>query len=108
MSFRLPWVSARRLSPLSILFSLIACLAGLGPGLLAQTAHFSGVVKTLASGSGFSYPSGVAVDGSGNVFVADNYNNGVKGVVAAGRHPTGHTLGHPLVLPPCAGACTDR
>src|SRR6202041_3211436 len=33
-------------------------------------------INTL--GSGFSEPSGVAVDGSGNVFVADSGNNAVK------------------------------
>jgi hypothetical protein len=35
-------------------------------------------------GSGISYPAGVAVDGSGNVFVADNGNNAVKEIVAVG------------------------
>jgi hypothetical protein len=42
---------------------------GCVPGTWAQTAHFSGVQRTL--GSGFSSPEGVAVDGSGNVFAAD-------------------------------------
>jgi DNA-binding beta-propeller fold protein YncE len=46
----------------------------------AQTAHFSGVVSAI--GSGFDYPSGAAVDSSGNVFVADTYNNAVKEIVA--------------------------
>jgi large repetitive protein len=32
------------------------------------------MVNTL--GSGFNGPSGVAIDGSGNVFVADSSNNG--------------------------------
>src|SRR5258708_31514531 len=79
MSFRLPCFSARRLSCLPILLCLIACLAGLAPGLLAQTAHFSGAIKTL--GSGFSYPNGVAVDGSGNVFVADYGHHAVKEII---------------------------
>ena len=39
-------------------------------------------VNTL--GSGFNSPIGVAVDGSGNVFVADTGNNAVKEIVAAG------------------------
>ncbi|WP_263366467.1 Ig-like domain repeat protein [Edaphobacter bradus] len=37
-------------------------------------------VKTL--GSGFNNPFGVAVDASGDVFVADTYNNAVKEIVA--------------------------
>jgi len=49
----------------------VALLAVLLPGfrLAAQTAQFNGTVRTL--GSGFGSPIGVAVDGSGNVFVAD-------------------------------------
>src|SRR5258708_35472709 len=101
MSFRLPWVSARRLSPLSILFSLIACLAGLGPGLLAQTAHFSGVVKTLASGSGFSYPSGVAGGGSGNVFVADNKHEAGRGGGGGWCRSVAQTSKKKVVNPHC-------
>jgi len=72
MSSRPSLVSARRLSLLPILLTVIACSAGLAPGLLAQTAHFSGAVKVLSSGFGLT---GVAVDGSGNVFVADTSND---------------------------------
>lgn len=49
---------------------LFACASS--AGLFAQTAHFSGAITTL--GSGFTGPFGVAVDGSGNVFVG--YYNG--------------------------------
>jgi hypothetical protein len=42
----------------------------------------------LADGSGtsasFKFPSGVAVDGSGNVYVGDNYNNRIRMVTPAG------------------------
>ena len=37
-------------------------------------------IKTLASS--FASPEGVAVDGSGNVFVADMNNNAAKEIVA--------------------------
>ncbi len=47
----------------------------------AQTAHFS-PVSTL--GSGFNQPVGVAVDASGDVFVADSSHNAVKEIVAVG------------------------
>jgi len=36
-------------------------------------------------GSGFDSPEGVAVDGEGNVFVADTFHNAVKEILATGR-----------------------
>jgi hypothetical protein len=62
-----------------VLVLAIACCAGLP--LAAQTAHAGG---TISIGSGFSIPQGVAVDGSGNVFVADESNGAVKEIVAVG------------------------
>ncbi|MGA7524589.1 MAG: SBBP repeat-containing protein [Acidobacteriaceae bacterium] len=44
--------------------------------LSAQTASFTGVVTAL--GNGFYQPEGVAVDGSGNIYVADTDNSAVK------------------------------
>ena len=41
-----------------------------------QMNFLPGILTTL--GGGFSSPAGVAVDGSGNVFVADTVNNAVK------------------------------
>src|SRR4051812_32516487 len=90
MRLTLPCVSRPSLS-FRILVSLLPCLAALAPGLNAQTAHFTGTVTTL--GSGFSLPFGVAVDGSGNVFVADSNNSAVKEIVAAGGYTTVNTLG---------------
>jgi hypothetical protein len=62
---------------LNIAIALALPLALAGRPLNAQTAYFSGTTTT-AVGSGFSLPTGVAVDGSGNIFVADAGNNAVK------------------------------
>ena len=47
-------------------------------------------VNTL--GSGFSSPTGVALNASGDVFVADTGNNAVKEILAAGGYTTVNTL----------------
>ncbi len=44
--------------------------------------------------SGFTYPIGMALDGSGNIFIADFYaGNAVKEILAAGGYTTVKTLG---------------
>ena len=50
-------------------------------------------VNTLGGAFTFSSPTGVAVDGSGNVFVADYSNNAVEEILAAGGYITVNTLG---------------
>jgi sugar lactone lactonase YvrE len=79
--------SGNWLLALAVLF--LTALVGFAPSAEAQTAHFSWAISSM--GSGFSHPFGVAVDGSGNVFVADFSNNAVKEVLAADG--TVHTLG---------------
>jgi DNA-binding beta-propeller fold protein YncE len=46
-----------------------ALLVGFGAMAIGQTAHFAGAQTTV--GSGFYQPFGVAVDSSGNLYVAD-------------------------------------
>lgn len=46
----------------------------------AQTAHFS--YAQLTRGGGFLRPANVAVDASGNIFVADAGNNAMKEIPA--------------------------
>jgi len=56
---------------------LVTVLLGLlAAGARAQTASFNYPITTL--GGGFNSPEGVAVDGSGNVYVADSGDNAVK------------------------------
>jgi DNA-binding beta-propeller fold protein YncE len=70
----------------------------------AQTAHFGGVQSTVPT-SGLDIPYGVAVDGSGNVYIADTYNNRVlKETFSAGNY-TESTIGSGLNAP--AGIAVD-
>ncbi|MGA3137124.1 MAG: hypothetical protein ABSC88_14140, partial [Terracidiphilus sp.] len=69
---------------------LVVLLCAAGSIASAQTAYFSGAQTTL--GSGFNLPAGVAVDSSGNVYVADTNDNAVKEILAAGGYTTINTL----------------
>jgi len=62
----------------------------IGCGVAAHPATAQSIV-TL--GSGFDSPEGVAVDGQGNVFVADTFHNAVKEILAAGGYVTVNALG---------------
>jgi sugar lactone lactonase YvrE len=80
-------------------------LQGVGTG--PQVGFLPGVTGTLSSG--FKNPAGLAVDGSGNVFVADYNNNAVKEIVAVGgvisQNPTIRTLGSGFSQP--SGVAVD-
>jgi NHL repeat len=71
--------------------AVIATAYVYGTGLGPQVTFAPGTQSTL--GSGFSFPIGVAVDGSGNVFVADSNNGAVKEILVAGGYTTVNTLG---------------
>jgi sugar lactone lactonase YvrE len=92
MAFRSLGLFRFRCSCLSILFSLIACLAGFTPELQAQTAHFSGAARLL--GNGLAGSESVAVDSKGNLFVADLWSYSVKEFVAADGYSTARILGN--------------
>jgi streptogramin lyase len=51
---------------------------------LAGTAGSSGSADGTGSAARFNYPYGVAVDGSGNVYVADTYNHTIRTITPAG------------------------
>jgi Bacterial Ig-like domain (group 3)/NHL repeat len=80
--------TARRALRLTAALLGVAAVAALGG--TAQTASFTATQRTL--GSGFSSPNNVAVDSSGNLFVADSRNNAVKEILAAGGYTTINTL----------------
>jgi sugar lactone lactonase YvrE len=55
---------------------------------LAGTAGQNGSVDGLGSAARFSYPSGVATDSVGNVYVADTTNNTIRKISPAGEVST--------------------
>jgi sugar lactone lactonase YvrE len=67
-----------------LVLSILLC------GALVVTPSAAQVVNTL--GSGFNYPRQVAIDRSGNVFVADVSNNAVKEILAVGGYSTVKSL----------------
>jgi sugar lactone lactonase YvrE len=74
---------------------------GVGPQTIFATTA-TGVAlpaSQLSLASGFSGPSGVALDGNGNIFVADSDNNVVKEIFAAGGYTTVDTFGISLNFP---------
>ena len=59
---------------------------GTGPMVSFSPGTASTLAQAYTSGSGFSGLWGLAVDGSGNVFVSDSGNNAVKEIAAAGGY----------------------
>ncbi len=87
---------------LAALCALLAVLhCGAGSLATAQTAYFSGAQTTV--GSDFDLPAGVAVDSSGNVYVADFYHSEVKEILAVNGSipalPTIRILGSGFIYP---------
>ena len=77
-------------------------ISGVGTG--SQITFQPGTQSTLASGS-FISPHGVAMDASGNVFVADSGKTAVTEILAAGGYTTINTLGSGFSQP--AGVAMD-
>jgi len=51
---------------------------------LAGKARSQGLINATGDGALFYYPQGVAVDGNGNVYVADSYNQCIRKITSAG------------------------
>ncbi len=71
-------------------------LQGTGEG--AQAVFSSNNIQSVL-GSGYGNPAGVAVDASGNVFVADVATSAVTEILAAGGYTTVNTLGSGFANP---------
>ncbi|MBI3416084.1 MAG: hypothetical protein HY043_12365, partial [Verrucomicrobia bacterium] len=70
----------RKVSPAGV----VTTLAGLSQDANSDGYPDSGNVDGTGSGARFAYPSGVAVDNAGNVYVADTYNHTIRKVTPAG------------------------
>ena len=92
--FRHAVCSLRPVAALFVIVGIVSCAF-----VHAQTAaHFSGA--QLGLGSGLSRPWGVAVDGSGNVYIADSYNGRVlKETLSAGSYTQSTVASSGLVNP---------
>ncbi|MFL6351961.1 MAG: choice-of-anchor D domain-containing protein [Bryobacteraceae bacterium] len=94
------WAKDLILAVLLFLLPLGAVL--MAPAAQAQSISFAGS-QTAVAASGLSQPTGVAVDGAGNVFIADYGNSRVVKVPAGGGAQI--TVGSGLSLP--AGVAVD-
>ena len=104
-SRQLPYEFGFCLSIQFIFACLLLLLLALPVSAGAQTAPFSYVLRTL--GSDFSSPTAVAVDASGNVFVADSGNNEMEEILAADGYTTVNTLGGNVVFTNPRGAAVQ-
>ena len=62
---------------------MVTTLAGGGGGLDIYGVPIGGYADGSGTTAQFAYPFGIAVDGSGNVYVADSYNNRIRKVTPA-------------------------
>src|ERR1700750_719156 len=105
LTFRAILLLRQRRTPSRAACIVLSLLAGsISPSLHAQTAHLSGVQSVVPT-SKLDIPYGVAVDGSGNIYIADTYNNRVlKEPLSEGIY-TESTIGSDLNAP--AGIAVD-
>ena len=92
-------------TPLGVATASLSATALPSLGLLAGTLGGGpGNVDGIGPGAHFRYPSGIASDGAGNLFVADSYNYSVRKIVIA----TGAVTTLATGLPEPDGIAADR
>jgi len=82
-----------------------AHLAGTGIG--PQINFQPGMQSSLGGSFGFAAPSGVAVDGGGNLFVADTVNSAVEEVLFASGYSAVNALGGSFAFSAPSGVAVD-
>jgi sugar lactone lactonase YvrE len=70
----------------------VARITGAAALVWIMAGGAAGAQTILTLGSGFKSPEGVAVDGSGNVFVADEFSTAITEILAAGGYTAVKTL----------------
>ena len=90
--------STSSLTALMVTLVLVVTFSGawVPPVLACNTCNFQLAWGSSGSGSGqFNSPSGVAVDSSGNVYVADSGNNRIEKFTSSGTYVTQFDSGYP-------------
>ena len=86
--------------------SLVAATSLYGTGT-APAIAFTPASQSSLTGGGFGKPAGVAIDGSGNIFVADFVKDAVYEMLAAGGYTTVKTLGGGFAFGKPSGIAVD-
>jgi DNA-binding beta-propeller fold protein YncE len=93
-----------KLGRLAAICAILAVVAGGAWNMAAAQNGFTYAQRAL--GSGVIEPAGVAIDGSGNILVADQYDMALREIVAAGGYTNIVTIASGLNLP--MGVAVDR
>jgi gliding motility-associated-like protein len=79
--------------------------AGVVTTFAGSTTGQSGFQNGQGAAALFNYPNGITIDASGNLFVADYYNNAIREISIAGQVSTFYTSTDTFFNP--AGLCMD-
>jgi sugar lactone lactonase YvrE len=75
--------SDNRIRKVSAATGYISTVAGSGTACSSTTAACGDGGSAIASGANLNSPTGIAVDGAGNLYIADLYDNRIRKVTAA-------------------------
>ena len=102
-----PATAAHLLNPVGVALDPAGNVLIVEDGRVREVDHATGIITTIAGGAGdgyggdggpptaaeLSFPSGIAVDGSGDLFIADQHNGRIREVSA--KSPPAFTAGSP-------------